>query len=135
MGMASRRKGKSGERELAGVLMDLLGVDIRRNLDQTRDGGYDLLGVPGWAIECKRYASAQPCEIATWWAQSVRQAEAAGLRPVLFYRLDRQDWQALVDASDVHPAIWPQRDTHVLNMRLESWAQLARETWATGVAA
>ena len=47
-------KGKSAERELAKLLGDHLGLELSRNLDQTRDGGYDLIGLPGIALEVKR---------------------------------------------------------------------------------
>ena len=51
---AQRTKGAQGEREAAALLTDLLGVPaIKRELSQTRDGGYDLLAC-GIAIEVKR---------------------------------------------------------------------------------
>lgn len=98
MGLTSRRKGKAGEREAAAILRDLLGVDIRRNLTQSRDGGDDLSGLPGWSIEVKR--AARP-RLAQWWAQTVEQAN--GSRPVLLYRVDRQDWRAVLALADVLP--------------------------------
>mgnify|MGYP003647363897 CR=1 FL=1 len=43
-GKSSRDKGAAGERELAGVLTDLLGNQtVQRELSQTRDGGCDLV--------------------------------------------------------------------------------------------
>lgn len=54
----SRRKGEAGEREAALILRDLLGPSVLRNLTQARDGGHDLIGIPGWTTEVKRlYAS------------------------------------------------------------------------------
>jgi len=55
---SQRKKGKAGELEIARLLRDHLGADITRNLLQARQGGADLLGVPGWAIEVKRAARA-----------------------------------------------------------------------------
>ena len=65
---SSRRKGKRAELEVAALLRDLLGAAVVRNLTQTRDGGHDLLGLPGWSAEVKR--AARP-RIAEWWAQAV----------------------------------------------------------------
>ena len=54
MSKMQRNKGAQGEREAAGILTDLLGVPaIKRELSQTRDGGYDLLACD-IAIEVKR---------------------------------------------------------------------------------
>lgn len=90
----SRAKGKAGELEVAALLRDALGVDATRNLVQSREGGADLLGLPGWAVEVKR--AKESSQIAQWWDQACRQAERSGCRPVLFYRLDRRKWQVVV---------------------------------------
>lgn len=92
MGLMSRNKGKAGEREAAALIRDLTGWDVRRRVRQ-HDGDSDLLGVPGWAVEIKRYASAGRSDIAGWWDQTV--AQAGDLVPVLFYRLDRGEWTAV----------------------------------------
>lgn len=91
MGNKSRRKGQTGEREFIHLLTDFLGEGITRNLDQVRDGGSDVKGVPGWAIEIKR--AAKPL-LSSWWDQAERQAE--GKTPALAYRLDRQPWRVRV---------------------------------------
>lgn len=88
-----RRKGKAGELELARLLRELLGADVARNLEQSRQGGADLLGMPGWAVEVKRAARARLSE---WWLQTCTQAEVTGQRPALFYRLDRQPWRVVI---------------------------------------
>lgn len=62
----SRRKGESGERELATAVLDVLSVQFVRQLDQCREGGLDLAQLPnddspaayalsGCAIECQRH--------------------------------------------------------------------------------
>ena len=56
MAAMQRRKGKAGELELARLLRELLGATVARNLAQTRQGGCDLLGLDGWAVEVKRAA-------------------------------------------------------------------------------
>ena len=50
----SRDKGATFEREVCSLIREHLGVEAKRNLMQTAEGGFDVLGVPGWAIECKR---------------------------------------------------------------------------------
>ena len=106
-GSMSRNKGKSGEREVAKLLTselgDLLEENIKRNLlEQTRDGGCDLTGLPGFAIEVKRYQSVSGGQLAVWWRQSLEQAALANGIPVLFFRGDRREWAALV------PLAWVQ---------------------------
>ena len=94
MGAASRTKGQSGERELAGLLAGLTGHDVRRRVRNHR-GDDDLVGLPGWALECKRYKAAPPALVAQWWQQAAAQAQAAGCEPALFYRADRGQWRAV----------------------------------------
>lgn len=86
MGAMQTSKGKEGERELARLLREHLGATVVRNLAQARQGGADLLGIDGWAVEVKRAARARLSE---WWLQTCAQADMTGLRPALFYRLDR----------------------------------------------
>lgn len=119
-----QRKGRRGEQELAGLLRDLLGADIVRNLSQSRDGGCDLVGLPGWSLEVKRRAGHQRLE--TWWAQCCRQAEDAGLRPALAYRLDRRPWRFVLPLRVV-----PGFENAPLELRIETglveFAALIRE--------
>ena len=122
MSAMQRRKGASTERELFALLSDLLGYVVRRNIGQARAGGADGLDVAGWAIECKR---CERLELAAWWAQAMRQAEATGRKPVLFYRQSRQPWSAVVDAAELAPAVFePGRE--IATLRLEAAAQLMR---------
>lgn len=100
----SRAKGKSGEREFIHVLKQFLPeytADLERNLEQTRNGGHDILGLEGWAIEVKRYAKVTQADLRGFWAQACEQARKDMSRPVLAYRLDRQDWRVLVRAFDM----------------------------------
>lgn len=119
------RKGKAGERELAGLLREHLGIEVTRNLVQARSGGSDLLGLPGWALEVKR--AARPA-LAAWWRQTCEQAEAVGERPALAYRLDRQPWRVVLAlrhvATDFENAPLALR----LEIDLEVFAALVRES-------
>lgn len=38
-----------------------MSADVARNLEQTRQGGADLLGLPGWVVEVKRAALEPLC--------------------------------------------------------------------------
>jgi len=97
MGAMQRRKGDNAERELFAMLTDELGVVVRRNLTQTcRSGGPDTIDIPGWAVEVKRQEKET---LGQWWQQAV--AQAAGRRPILFYRASRQPWRALIAAKDL----------------------------------
>jgi hypothetical protein len=89
-----KSKGASGEREAAAILEQWgieLGyvLDISRNLEQTRGGGYDLDGVEGLAIEIKRVESNS---INSWWKQTLGQAEKKNEVPFLMHRKNRQPW-------------------------------------------
>lgn len=124
MGAMQRRKGKAGELELARLLREHLGADVARNLEQTRQGGADLLGIDGWAVEVKRAARARLSE---WWLQTCTQAEATGQRPALFYRLDRQPWRVVIALRHVAAGF----DHAPLLLRIETdievFAALVRE--------
>jgi hypothetical protein len=106
-----RAKGQAGEREIAALVRDLTGWDVRRRVRQ-HDGDSDLEGVPGWSVEVKRHRAAQRHQIAAWWAQTVQQAARAPagppdvaaarmprLLPVLFFRADRDQWRAVWPVS------------------------------------
>jgi hypothetical protein len=101
----SRAKGKSAERELIGVLKKLLPEDmtrdLERNLEQTRGGGHDILGLKGWAPEVKRYATVLPADMESFWVQATTQARNDRSRPALFFREDRREWRVVLRASDI----------------------------------
>jgi hypothetical protein len=120
MGKMSREKGKRGEREVFGLLSDLLGFVVKRNINARR-GDCDSLEIPGWAPEVKRVESWTEA----YWAQTVDQAERLGRKPVLFYRGSRRPWVAMVDLADL--VLLPQRG-HRIEMSLETFALIARES-------
>lgn len=126
----SRDKGKSGERELARLLSELTGHDVRRRV-RNLAGEDDLEGLPGWSIECKRYATITPGLLAGWWGQARRQAEAVGAEPVLFYRADRGQWRARWSASLMLPLSEPAEAEALspcatVEADLETWWALCR---------
>ena len=105
-GAGAKAKGANGERELAALLIEWaagigLGLELKRNLEQTRGGGHDLVGLEdfGMAVECKRQ---EALALGSWWAQTIRQAEKAGCLPVLAWRQNRRPWRFRIRAW-VHP--------------------------------
>jgi hypothetical protein len=124
MPVNSRRKGATGERELFALLSDELGTIVKRRLDAPREGGADSLDVPGWSIECKRYARATNADITGWWLQTIGQTIDSDRKPVLIYRLDRQPWKVMCLATDAFDQDY---GPHLIEMRLEFWCQIVRE--------
>ena len=128
MSAMSRAKGQTGEREIAALIRDLTGWDVRRSVRQ-HDGDSDLEGVPGWSVEVKRHVRATRSEIAGWWAQTVAQAERAGAMPVLFFRLDRDAWRAVwpiaVNLTEQRPPMWTAY-AWTVEASVEAWGAAAR---------
>lgn len=115
-GALSRAKGVAAERELAGELLEWLGVRLVRNLDQSRAGGHDLVVAPDqpgpaaavmrrYALEVKRRARVTRADLLAWWSQAEAQAQAAALVPVLAYRADRSPWRIIVPLAEVRPGL------------------------------
>lgn len=94
MGAMSRTKGQSGEREVAALLAELTGKDVRRRVRQ-HDGDADLEGLEGWSVEVKRYRVVTTALLTgQWWPQAVAQAHRTGCAPLMIFRGDRQPWRA-----------------------------------------
>jgi len=120
MSASGVRKGKDGEREAARLLGVELGTELARNLNQHRDGGTDLTGIPGWAIEIKR---ATKPRIKGWWQQTIDRAANHGGKPALVYRLNRQPWRVVIALRHVATGF----ESTPLSMRIET----DLETFAT----
>lgn len=97
MGAMQRTKGAAAERQFANMLTDDLGVSVKRALDQTREGGADIvLGI--FAIQVKHAAKAA---IKSWWQQTVTDAHKAKKIPVLAYKINRQGWRIRMRMKEV----------------------------------
>ena len=131
MGAMSRTKGKAGECEVAAILAELTGNQVRRRVRQ-HDGDDDLVGLPGWSVEVKRYASAPLALVAgSWWPQAVEQARMTGSLPVLFYRGDRQPWRVVWPAGlhmEPRPHPLPVGFADTLTSDPETWWRMVRPT-------
>ena len=129
MGAMSRRKGAAFEREIAIKIRDNLGFECKRNLEQYQAGGDDLSGVPGWSIECKRYATCVPSDIKLFWLQCEAQAAAKGARPVLIVKQDRKPIQVFVSWMGPGSDCYEQSDFNsVAQISFELWCGIVRET-------
>ncbi len=128
MGAMSRRKGATFEREVASLIRDHLGYECKRNLEQYQQGGDDLSGVPGWSIECKRYATVKPADIKLFWLQCEAQASVKGLRPVLFVKQDRKPIQVYINWLGPGHDCYEQHDINsVAQISFELWCGIVRE--------
>ena len=97
----ARNKGKRGENEVCNILTDNLGHKVTRNLQQTRDGGEDII-LGDWSIECKR---TEKVNLPSYWRQATKNAGTK--KPAVVLRWSRGEWLAVV--------------------RLTDWIELARE--------
>lgn len=86
MSASQRRKGASAENELAILLGDWLGITLKRQLGQERDGGADIR-IGRAHIQVKR---CETLAIPAWWRQAV--ADAGDGLPVLAWRQSRKGW-------------------------------------------
>jgi len=130
VGALSRTRGVTAERELRRLLADELGVEVVRNLGQARDGGADLLGVPGYAVECKRCRSWPGArDLTRWWQQATQQAYRLGLHPALAVREDRRTWRVLVALAVLRPDIPGATEVeHLVALTVPTFAAIARES-------
>ena len=92
MSRMAKNKGANAEREVAKLIFEGTGVEVVRNLEQTRGGGYDLVGIDFLAIEVKRQETL--C-LPAWWRQTLKQAGNDKI-PVLVYRQNRKPWTWVV---------------------------------------
>ena len=132
MPINSRDKGQRGERQVAGILADLLGRVVSRRIQNFKND-YDLIGLEqfGYAPEVKHHAKVTDSLKAEWWAQAERQAEVHGLVPVLIYRGNRQKWRAVVPASLFLGGEGWEGLEWTMEMSLEAFAAVARAGVAT----
>lgn len=118
-----RTKGMVGEREVAAMFKKDLGVDAKRNLQQTQNGGYDLAGIPFFAVEVKRH---EKLSIGTWWTQAIKQAVALERMPLLMYRRNREQWWCVMDLKSLTGVLPPEAMMRVTcrkfdNLVMFSW--------------
>jgi Holliday junction resolvase len=99
-GRGKRNKGAAGERELAGILKDNLGFEVKRNLGQARDGADDIT-IQKFRIEVKRQERLQVDK----WSEQVESCSKVGEVPVLMYRRNGQPWRVCLRLDDFIPLL------------------------------
>jgi Holliday junction resolvase len=99
-GRGKRNKGAAGERELAGILKDHLGFEVKRNLGQARDGADDIT-IQKFRIEVKRQERLQVDK----WSEQVESCSKSGEIPVLAYRRNGQPWRICLKLDDFIPML------------------------------
>lgn len=128
----SRAKGAAGEREfikeISGYLGDEAVAPLKRNLEQTRAGGHDIVGLDGWAIEIKRYAVVKEGDIARFWEQAVEQAKKVGCTPALAYREDFKSWRVRIPLKYLRAEMDWEGVDWTAEVSLEAFAAFVRET-------
>lgn len=108
-------------------------LTVERNLQQSRAGGYDLIGVDWLALEVKRHENLQ---VSQWWKQTLRQT-GEGQVPMLMYRQNRTPWKfravlpvahwgphqnsvsrITADLSEEAAQLWVQTETYIRHVGL-----------------
>lgn len=106
-GVNGRAKGSSGEREFCRWLKEAFDIDVlpTRNLEQTREGGADILDVPPFCFEVKRV---EYLSLDTWWLQVIKAAreyndslDSFEWIPVVAFRQNNRQWEFLISAKNI----------------------------------
>ena len=97
----ARNKGKAGEQEFIETFRSLFPEPIKRNLEQVRSGGSDLIGSDPFVVEIKRV---EKLDLNNWWRQVTHAASTGPLCPtkavpLVAYRQSRQPWKFLLPAT------------------------------------
>jgi hypothetical protein len=95
MSRFEREKGRRAELEVV-KLARAQGWPASRNLDQTRDGGSDIRGVPGVAIEVKR---CERTDVWAWWEQISRSCGSD--LPLVAFRRSSSPWLAVSELDEL----------------------------------
>ena len=100
-----KKKGNAGEREFCEWFQNQLNLDVapKRNLEQTRDGGADVI-YPPFIFEVKR---CETLSFQAWWEQICaardkwRIENDRLLTPAVAYRQNRGQWEFLIAATEI----------------------------------
>ena len=98
-GRSARRKGSDFERQVAGILADHLGANVRRVLLSGPRGEGDVEGIPAVHIECKRH---ERTRLAEWYRKESAKANSKPFVLIhkrsgepIFATMTLEDWIAL----------------------------------------
>jgi Holliday junction resolvase len=130
MGANSRVKGATFERHIAISLELELGIQFKRNLEQTRamDQADLVADDPDFpfVLECKRYAGGS--FLSSWWDQVTKAAKASNKLPCVIYKFDRKDIQVAIDWRAIGAMTGAEYNTiGLIHMDIASFCFVARE--------
>ena len=98
MGSMQRRKGATGERELALVLREAGFSDARRGQQYSgTETSADVVGLPGIHIECKRTEALRLYDATE---QAQRDSGESGDKPAVFHRKNGKPWVVIMGLDD-----------------------------------
>ena len=101
MGRSQRVKGAAGERELANILTNELGFEVKRTLGQARDGGHDIqTGRFLWEVKRR-----QKLAVYEFLEQIIKACDATDNVPVVAMRADGKGWLVMMRLEDAIPLI------------------------------
>jgi hypothetical protein len=135
----SRDKGTRGEYAVIKLIEELLGIKLKRDVEQYRqaDRGDLILAEDGadwpFCVEVKSYSGLSVTHRPAWWQQVEKASAAHGLIPVLFYKYDRYEWRVVLKANTVSFALGgtlDHDDDILLTTDVDGFAYLAREILA-----
>ncbi len=130
MGKASRDKGARGENEFAEMLSKILGIKIKRQLGQARDGGADILDVPHLVIEVKRW---EKLSVPSWWTQVLIASKEKKRVPVLAFRRNNENWRVAVPPRFFNPRLeWLLLDHLRVELTLNEFCHIYKSIWMKG---
>ena len=101
MGKSQRTKCAAGEREVCHIIREVLGVEVHRNLTQTREGGCDI-EVGRFNFEVKRRKSIAVHEFMD---QAIKSVGGSDRTPVVVCRGDGKEWLCIMRLDDALPLI------------------------------
>lgn len=125
----SRNKGAAFEREVANLIRDSLGYECKRNLMQTAEGGHDLIGIPGWAIECKRYKETKRNDLVRFWNQTWEQSLRVNAKPMLVVKEDRKPIDVYMQWDGAGAADFEEGSfERVVKVSFDLWLAIAKQS-------
>lgn len=96
MSATERRKGIDAELEVVKLAREF-GWPASRRLDQPRDGGGDIAGIPAVCLEVKRQETAS---VWAWWAQVEAAAKPGEIAAVAFRR-SASPWLSVIELDEL----------------------------------
>ena len=121
MGTMQRNKGRRAEQLIVNRLKDAGFESAARNLNQTRESGYDITGLEPFAIEIKDHKKL--C-VPQWWQQTTDNA-AGDLIPCLIYHIPHTShWRVQLPMSVLNPELCSSK---TVTVDFEDFVYVARE--------